>query len=124
MKLGFKMKDKFLCVMAQYDKKTDDKLKAIQKVLFDSGFVGKQTKDLPNHITLGTFDTAHEDRLTRKIKEASEKQNSFDIRLNNIGLFKLSVLFITPVVSHELLNLQRQFEGNYADGMGQHIRLC
>lgn len=111
------MKDKFLCVMAEYDKQTDDKLKAILKVLFDNGFVGKQTKGLPNHITLGTFDTAHEEWLIQKVKEVSEKTDSFNLRLNNIGLFGLSVLFIAPAVNHELLDLQSMFDSTCADGM-------
>lgn len=37
------MADKFLCVMAQYDKETEQKLKKIQKILTDNGFAGKQT---------------------------------------------------------------------------------
>lgn len=111
------MKEKFLCVMAEYDRETDEKLKAVQKVLFDNGFVGKQTKGLPNHITLGTFDIAHEEQIIQKIKEASGQTDSFNIRLNNIGLFGLSVLFVAPAVNHQLLDLQSMFNGCYADGM-------
>lgn len=110
------MKEKFLCVMAEYDRETDEKLKAVQRVLFNNGFVGKQTKGLPNHITLGTFDIAQEERIIQKIREASDQTDSFDIRLNNIGLFGLSVLFVAPEVNRQLLNLQSMFDGNYADG--------
>lgn len=111
------MKEKFLCVMAEYDRETYEKLKAVQKVLFHNGFVGKQTKGLPNHITLGTFDIAQEERIIQKIKETSEQTNSFDICLNNIGLFGINVLFVAPAVNRQLLNLQSVFDGNYADGM-------
>lgn len=111
------MKEKFLCVMAEYDRETDKKLKAIQKVLIEKGFAGKQTKDLKNHITLGTFDISQEEHIIKKIKVASKQTVGFDIRLNNIGLFGLIVLFIAPTVNHELLELQSMFNGNYADGM-------
>lgn len=111
------MKQKFLCVMAEYDSETEEKLKAIQKVLYDKGFIGRQTKGLLNHITLGTFNIAQEEQLIKKVQEASKQMNGFDIRLNSIGLFGLSVLFIAPAVNHELLELQGMFNDNYADGM-------
>jgi 2'-5' RNA ligase len=112
------MKDKFLCVMAQYDKETELKLKEIQKVLSDNGFIGKQTHNLPNHISLGSFDISQEEMLKEKIREISTKIHSFDIKSNNIGLFGLDVLFIAPSVNHELLNLQQHFNNDFADGFG------
>jgi 2'-5' RNA ligase len=112
------MKDKFLCVMAQYDKETDLKLKEIQRVLSDNGFVGKQTPDLPNHITLGSFNITQEEAVKEKVRKVSEQFHSFDIKLNNIGLFGLDVLFIAPSVNHELLNLEQYFNNDYADGLG------
>lgn len=108
------MKDKFLCVIAQYDSETERKLKEMQKLLADNGFVGKQTPNLPNHITLGSFDISQEVLIKEKVKMVSEKFHKFDIKLSNIGLFGLDVLFIAPSVNHELLNLQQYF----ADGLG------
>jgi hypothetical protein len=46
------MKDKFLCVMAGYDDNTENKLSDIQNKLYEKGFVGNHTKNLPQHITL------------------------------------------------------------------------
>lgn len=112
------VKDKFLCVMAQYDEETELKLREIQKLLSDSGFVGKQTPNLPNHITLGSFDVSQEELLKEKLKLASRQFHSFEIKLSNIGLFGLDVLFIAPSVNHELLNLQQYFNNDYADRLG------
>jgi 2'-5' RNA ligase len=112
------MKDRFLCVMAQFDIETEQKLKEIQKILKDNGFVGKQTPNLPNHITLGSFDISQEAMIIEKIKMVSKQFNKFDIKLNNIGLFGLDVLFIAPSVNHELLNLQQHFNQYFADGLG------
>ncbi|WML45058.1 hypothetical protein [Neobacillus sp. PS3-40] len=112
------MKNKFLCVMAQYDKITELKLKKIQKVLSDNGFVGKQTPNLPNHITLGSFEITQEEVIKEQVRNVSKQFHSFDIKLNNIGLFGLDVLFIAPSVNHELLNLQHYFNNDYADGLG------
>ena len=112
------MKDKFLCIMAQFDKETELRLKEIQKVLLDNGFVGKQTPNIPNHIALGSFDVSQEMMIKERMKMVSEHFQSFDIKLNNIGLFGLDVLFIAPSVNHELLNLQKYFNNDYADGLG------
>lgn len=112
------MKDKFLCVLAQYDEATELKLKEIQKVLIDKGFVGKQTPNLPNHITLGSFDISQEEVVKEKVRLVSDQFHSFDIKLNNIGLFGLEVLFIAPAVNQELLSLQQYFNNDYADGFG------
>lgn len=112
------MKDKFLCVMAQFDIETEQKLKEIQHILKDKGFVGKQTPNLPNHITLGSFDISQEAMIIEKIKVVSKQIHKFEIKLNNIGLFGLNVLFIAPSVTHELLNLQQHFNQDFADGLG------
>lgn len=111
------MKDNFLCVMAQYDEETEQKLKKIQNILSDNGFKGSQTPNLPNHITLGTFKISEEEILKEKIKRVSKNFHSFAIKLNNIGLFGLDVLFIAPLVNHELLNLQKYFSNNFADDL-------
>lgn len=112
------MKDKFICVMAQYDAKTELKLKEIQTLLSNKGFVGKQTPNLPYHITLGSFDISQEKLIKEKVKTVSKEFHSFNIKLNNIGLFGLDVLFIAPSVNHELLDLQKHFNNDYDDRLG------
>ena len=112
------MEDKFLCVMAQYDTETEQKLNEIQKLLADKGFVGKQTPNLPNHITLGNFSLSQEVLIKEKVKMASKQFHKFDIKLSNIGLFGLDVLFIAPSVNHELLDLQQYFNHDFADDLG------
>lgn len=73
--------------------------------------------NLPNHITLGTFNISREEMLKERIKMVSKNFQSFNIKLNNIGLFGLDVLFIAPLVNQELLNLQKHFISNCADGL-------
>lgn len=73
---------------------------------------------MPNHITLGSFDISQEMFIKEKVKMVSEKFHKFDIRLSNIGLFGLDVLFIAPSVNYELLDLQQYFNYDFADGLG------
>ena len=106
------MKDKYLCIMAQFDMETEQKLKKIQRILLDNGLTGKQTLNLPNHITLGTFDISQEEVIKEKVEMVSKKIHKFHINLSSIGLFGLNVLFISPSVNHELLDLQQYFNNN------------
>lgn len=110
------MKDKFLCIIAQYDDETEKELNKIQKALREAGFVGNQTPGLPNHITLGTFQLDKECQLKKQLKEVCSNIKKMKMSFNNIGLFGMEVLFIAPSVTHELLNLQDKFNSNYAYG--------
>lgn len=109
------MKDKFLCVLAQYDINTEKKLNEILEFLREAGFTGRQTQNLPNHITLGTFEPAMENELKNKIKELAGCTKKIKTSFNNIGLFGMEVLFIAPSVTHELLDLQNKFNNNIYD---------
>jgi len=110
------MKDRFLCVLAQYDNGTERKLNKIQKSLVRAGFVGRQTANLPNHITLGTFELDKEHELVKRIKQVAGNTHKIQTSFNNIGLFGMEVLFIAPSVTHELLDLQKEFNNQFAYG--------
>lgn len=109
------MRDKFLCVMAQFDKETEEKLGGIYKGLSEAGFVGNQTPNLPYHITLGTFELEKENELKELLKRVASNTSKIQVSFNHIGLFGMEVLFAAPSVSHELLNLQKEFNNNYAN---------
>lgn len=111
------MKDRFLCVMAQFDKTTEEKLSGIYKALFEAGFVGNQTPNLPYHITLGTFELEKESELKELVKKVGSNTPKLQISFNHIGLFGMEVLFVAPSISHELLNLQQKFNNDYANSL-------
>jgi len=84
--------------MARYDEKTGKHLADIQNRLYEKGFIGTHTKDLPQHITLGTFPTDRENELMRLVECVAQKTQSFDITFNHIGIFGGSkVLFIALI---------------------------
>ena len=107
------MNNKFLCLMAQFDIETENKLKEIQNLLREEGFIGEQSPNLPNHITLGIFKYDIRIELIDKLKNICKNTSIIPVSFNNIGLFGLEVLFISPSISHELLNLQQKFDSNY-----------
>lgn len=108
------MDKKFLCVMAGYDANTESVLSDLQKRLYESGYVGEHTKNLPQHITLGSFETSREMELKELIKAAAERTKAFPITFNHIGIFGGSkVLFIAPDINRKLLELKENFGPSY-----------
>ena len=54
------MPEKFLCLIATFDEEAAKRMKEIEHTLYEAGIVGKQTPNLPHHITLAYFDTSFE----------------------------------------------------------------
>ena len=104
------VENKFLCVMAGYDSATETRLSEWQKLLYDRGYVGDQTKGLPPHITLGTYPVAEETEVTELVKRIAKNTQSIELTFNHIGIFGGSkVLFIAPDPNRELLALKENF---------------
>ena len=107
------MKTKLLCVMAGYDEDTEKYLSEIQIKLFEQGFKSTQTKNIPQHITIGTFDIEKEDELINILNSISQKIKSFEITFNHIGIFNGSkVLFVAPDTNKNLIELKEMFDDN------------
>lgn len=108
------MRDKFLCVMAGYDETTEKLIVDIQQKLYDKGYVGNHTKNLPQHITLGTFSLDKEKSLIDLIKKVTNETRKFEITFNHIGIFEGSkVLFIGPDANYNLLQLKENFGNSF-----------
>ncbi len=104
------MNDKSLYVLAGYDSITALNISKLQNSLYDSGFSGTQTKDIPHHITLGTFPTEKENELVLLLKRISTELKEFYVSFNHIGIFGGSkVLFIAPDTSANLLKFKECF---------------
>ena len=106
------MSDKILCVLAGYDDRTEERLSGIQNKLYAQGFSGVQTKDIPMHFTLGTYDTSQENELRERLGKIAGTHRAFAAEFNHTGLFRLpanDVLFIAPEVSKDMLYLKDEF---------------
>lgn len=107
------MGDKILYVMAKYDKETEIKFNNIKKSLLSAGLSKDDTLNFPSHITLGSYELHKENELKDKIKNICKNTKRIPVSFNNIGLFKMEILFIAPSVTHDLLNLQENFNSSY-----------
>ncbi|MBR6766913.1 MAG: 2'-5' RNA ligase family protein [Clostridia bacterium] len=106
------MGDKRLYILAGYDDETSARLQNIQNKLYACGFSGTQTRNIPLHITLGSYPTSFdkEAELSALIRELADKTDSFEISCSGIGIFDgMKVLYIAPDVNEELLRLKKIF---------------
>ena len=108
------MSDKALYVMAGYDDKTEKYLANIQNKLYERGFIGTHTKNIPQHITLGSFSIDKKSELKNLLQELSKQIKPFEITFNHIGIFGGSkVLFVAPDTNQKLLDLKERFGDSY-----------
>ncbi len=104
------MQDKALYVLAGYDDDTEKYLAGIQNKLYEQGFFGRHTKNIPQHITLGFFPVEKEEELKEMLQKLGETQLSFEISFNHVGIFEgANVLFVAPDSNKELLELKEKF---------------
>ena len=109
------MDNKSLYILAGYDDDTEKVLSGIQNRLYESGFDGFQTKNIPMHFTLGSYGTGREEELMERLQKTAEEQKAFEVSFTHIGLFRLpanDVLFIAPEVNKEVLRLKDRFSDN------------
>ncbi len=105
-----RMEDKKLYILAGYDDATEEQLAGLQKKLYEAGFEGKETKNIPMHITLGSFPTDREEELKADLQRIAAETESFEVQLSHIGIFPGGwVLFIAPDMNEKLQNLKEQF---------------
>ena len=105
---------KALYVLAGYDDNTEAYLAGIQNKLYEVGFTGNQTKNIPMHITMGSFPCEKEEEMVAMMKKLAQEVESFDITFNHVGMFGgASVLFVAPDASKKLLDLKELFGTSY-----------
>jgi 2'-5' RNA ligase len=96
--------------MAGYDEATERYLAGLQQKLYDMGYIGKHTKNLPQHITLGTFEVEREEEIKELVRKVSQGMEAFPITFNHIGIFGgAKVLFVAPDSNQSLLKLKQNF---------------
>lgn len=105
--------EKFLCVLAEYDRETERRVENIRQRLSGAGFTGRQTQGIPHHITLGTFPIAEKGSLGKSVKEAAAQTRPFSVAFTHLGVFGGgNVLFLAPDINRELLACKERFGGS------------
>ena len=97
--------DKNLYILAELDNETQLLLKNYEKIILENGFIGKQTKDIPYHITLASYSMENENYLNILLDKIENKFREISISYSGFGLFGLNVLFLNPNMNLELIEL-------------------
>jgi 2'-5' RNA ligase len=97
--------DKNLYIIAELDDDTQKIIENYEKIIFENGFIGNQTKDIPYHITLGRYSLEYENYLKDLLDNVGKKFKEINISYSGFGLFKLDVLYLNPCMSIKLMEL-------------------
>ena len=114
-------KDKFITVMPILDNKTQELMQRIQTDLEHQYGVDTKTKDIPFHITLGSYAVEDTTKIVSKIMDVAIQTSSFDIEFDGLNHFGNLVRFMEPKISDELLRLHSCFNSDYANGYDSWI---
>ena len=109
-------KEKFITVMAVLDDTTQELLDSIQCDLEQQYGIDTKTKDIPYHITLGSYAVEETDVIVARIKEVANNTSCFELKFNDLDHFGNMVRFLRPEISKELLDLHQHFDSDYANG--------
>jgi len=104
--------DKKLYLLAELDNASQLEIKEIEKIIIENGFIGKQTKDIPYHITLCSFPIEMENRLKDLMENLCKKYKKISINFTSLGLFGLKVLFMNPNMNIELIEIYNYLKEN------------
>lgn len=101
-----------------FDKESDARIRQIWRSLKESGISSymNDSGSIP-HVTLSVFSGLDVDDADRRLVSFSEKVSGFRLVLASIGAFPTAenVLFLTPVVTEELLRVHKTFHNEFAD---------
>ena len=97
--------EKKLYLIAELDEETQEKIKSYEKIIAENGITGRQTRDIPYHLTLAEYSVQHENYLVGLVEKIRMEFNEFAIIYSGLGLFGLEVLFLNPAMNIRLLEL-------------------
>lgn len=100
------MAEEFLTLMADLDDEAQERMSGWYEELKKAGFIGRQTPDLPFHISMATFPLDKEKEAIEITEKAAREFSQIKLHFSHIGLFAGGeVLFCAPEGSAELAAL-------------------
>ena len=118
--------EKKLYLLAELDNESQIKIKELDKIIAEGGLTGKQTRDIPYHITLCSFECSNENHVLNLLENINGKFRSMDILFSSLGLFGLNVLFLNPAMNRKLIELYDSLNSKSCDCGGNltaHVTL-
>ena len=81
------MAEQFLTLMADFDSKSQERLRGWYGALREAGFTGTQTPDVPYHISLATFPLEQEEMAAEITRKAAAAFAPVPVHISHIGMF-------------------------------------
>jgi 2'-5' RNA ligase len=97
--------DKYLCILAELEDDVQNSLQMYEELISENGFINKQTKGLPYHITLNTYSVEHEDYLKLLLDKIKNNFKQINVVYTSFGLFGLNVIYLNPAMNMQLIEL-------------------
>ena len=116
--------DKNLYLLAELDNDTQIKIREFETIITENGLGGKQTKDIPYHITLCAFPVEEEKYLEELLEKTNRKE--ITITFSGLGLFGSTILFLNPAMNRELIELYlslNEKSRNKNEDLAAHVTL-
>ena len=92
--------DKKLYLVAELDNNFQNKFNELYQILLENEIIGIQTKDIPYHITLCSFQIDDKNIVLNLMDEIKGQFNKINIAFSGFGLFGLNVLYLNPYMQH------------------------
>lgn len=97
------MAEEILVLMAVWDDETQKELSEIYAELTKEGFKGKQTPDVPYHISMSTYTLDKEAEAVELMKKIASEHAPVEVDISHLGLFAGgNILFAAPDKNAEL----------------------
>ncbi|MBQ4051037.1 MAG: 2'-5' RNA ligase family protein [Oscillospiraceae bacterium] len=109
-------KEKFITVMAVFDDETQAKLQALSDAFAEIYGEDTKTKDIPYHITLGSYPPEDADEIAARIRAVTAGTKPLKVIFGEFGHFGNVVRWLAPEISDELMALHLHFDSDYANG--------
>ena len=102
--------------MAIFDDETQELLRNIKSDFVQAYGPDTKTKDIPFHITLGSYAVEETDEITARIIRIAGQTERFAVKFKGLNHFGHSVRFLEPEMSSHLMDLHKHFDSDYANG--------
>jgi len=107
--------DKKLYLVAELDNNFQNKFNELYQILLENEIIGIQTKDIPYHITLCSFQIDDKNIVLNLMDEIKGQFNKINIAFSGFGLFGLNVLYLNPCFNKNLMELYNFTNKNSLD---------
>ncbi len=107
------MTEPFLTVYAVLDEETQRVMRGHSQALEAAGLAGTQSKEIPYHISLGSYPTPMLEELLPRMEKICAATAPFPVEFHRLGSFGDHVLFFQPETSREILRLRQAFSNDY-----------